>query len=157
MSERTALLVDVATGVVLALLGAWVAVQSLGLGLTDRFGPGPGFLPLFLGSGLVAGGVLMSGRALASGRASAAVELPEPSGLVQVAAALVGLILAALAFEALGFALTSAALTFFSVLFLAGRSPVRAAGVAIGAAALAYLIFDVALGLRLPTGPIPLP
>lgn len=148
---------DVATGAILVALGVAVAAESLRLGLSGQFGPGPGFLPMFLGVALIGSGGVLSGRALVGGQGSSEVELPDRAGLRQVVLAIVALTVVAVAFEPLGFPLAAALLSFFAVAVLAGRDLVMSGAIALAMATGAYLIFDLTLGLRLPTGPLPLP
>ena len=150
-------LLDAGTGAVLVAVGIAVSVESLRLGIAGQYGPGPGFLPAFLGVGLGVSGAILGGRALVTDVGSLEVEIPDRAALKQVVLANIGLLIAVLAFEPLGFPIATALLAFYCVIVLARRSVLVASVTAIAMAASSYLVFNLALGVGLPTGPLPLP
>lgn len=144
---------DLLAGLLLAGLGVFVIHQAVHLDYVNEYGPGPGFLPFWLGVGLLA---LASLLILASvfrhsGDREVASETWRPAGRVLVTWA--GLAAAIALLDRLGFILSFAIFTFVLVLVMDRRSPLTAAAVAVGIGWGFYLIFAVALRVRLPVGP----
>jgi putative tricarboxylic transport membrane protein len=121
--------------------------------------PGPGFLPLWLGIGILACGVILAVKALypalARGHAEP-IEWPERAGWVQIAIMLGGLAIALYVLEPLGFLLT-ASLFIAGLMFSLGvRSWPKLIGMPIAAAVVLHLVFVTWLGVPLPMGVLPL-
>ena len=141
-----------AATVVMLVLFAFFAYESLQLSLRDAIGPGPGFFPFWLSVlGGVLGAILLVQLKL--GRAELASELTfEKSGTRNVVSMLVGLIVATALLEPLGFGLSMLLLILFLLLALGARN-----WLAIGVTALAgsfgvyYLFYDL-LKVPLPAG-----
>ena len=133
---------------VLATTGAVFVWQAARLDLGGIDLPGPGFFPLLLGSGLIVLSVLVGiGCWRSSDRE--AVELGHRDVLIVIAA----LLLAALMFEPLGAYLTLALLAATVLVLVArARLPLAAVAAGLGLAGCWY-VFQVLLGLPLPTGP----
>lgn len=148
--EKAALL----AAVVLAGFGGFVIHGSLGLPYVSEFGPGPGFIPLWTGIGIVVcslvilfnyffrGNTGVEETAQASG-----LEIARALGAWAVFAAAIALISVA------GFGLSIALLTAFLILVLDRRPLLVAVSVALGLALGFHLVFVVALGVPLPAGP----
>lgn len=143
---------DAAVGAALAAAGVILAVMSWPIPRGEIGNPGPGFLPLVLGSALVGLGIGCALRALRGRGDAVSVSLGDRKAMVCVLA-LAG---AALAFVPIGFLPTTT--VFLATLFyVLGEIPgwKAAAFGAIAAAAL-WLAFDRALGVNLPAGLLPL-
>jgi hypothetical protein len=144
--RRTA---DFVSGAVLIAFGSFVIYEALGLPYSSEFGPGPGFLPRWVGIGIVVCSVMML----------CAYALREDTGTerIRLAARSVGawsaFVAALILLPLLGFGLSLGLLTAFLILTLDRRSPWAALAVALGLILGFHLIFVVALGVSLPLGP----
>ncbi len=141
---------QVAAGLVLLLFGlgvAWQAAAQLQLGEPLR--PGPGFYPLGLGIVLV----LLAAWRVVEARVARVDSGPVgPTVPIAPILATLGLVLTfALLLEPLGFIPTSL-LVVGLLVRVAGLSWRSSAIVAITSSILSYILFDLLLGLQLPTG-----
>jgi hypothetical protein len=137
----------------LAGLGIFILVEAFGLEYAGDFGPGPGFLPFWLGiviAGLAALLISTALRKSARPRIAVAEVSGDPARAMLSWFAIV-LTVPLLAF--LGFYAAFAILTAFLVLAMEKRPVSTALAVAVGCVLGFYLIFSVALGVRLPPGP----
>lgn len=137
---------DFWSGLALGGLGAYIIVQASRWVYLDADGPGPGFFPLWYGIAMVA---LSLGLVYSSLRASS-LETINWSGAGRAFATWAALVVAVAALKVAGFLACFAALTFFIVAVMYRRPLWIAATVAIAAAAAFYLVFPLALGLKLP-------
>lgn len=143
---------DVLAGLCLIGLGIFIIQQALQLDYINEYGPGPGFLPLWLGIGFLA---------LASSLVVMTILRPMSPAVgggswKKTTRALTtwgGLMAMTALLSRLGFILSFTLLTLFLVLVMDRRSPFTALAVGVGSAFGFYLIFAVALGLSLPPGP----
>lgn len=149
-AERTQRGVEVAVALALGALGAAIAAGAWRLPAGDGSAPGPGFAPLALGIGLALAGIAAGTKALlATPRAPADEE--EGAGRKAAFACLL-LLGAVLAFEPLGFMLTSLVFLFAGFTLLGGANWRMALPAAAVAAALLWLLFTKLLGVGLPYG-----
>jgi putative tricarboxylic transport membrane protein len=133
-----------AVGLVLAVLSATYPIGSLGQ-------PGPGFLPLGLGLLLILFSLVLLMRAVKL-QAKGEKERLFPSGVMRIAAVVVILIAAIIAFEPLGYLLTFVLLGVLLTL-VTGWMRLRGSIVfAVLAVAGIYVIFVWLLKQPLPTG-----
>ena len=141
---------DLIAGLSLIALGVFIILEAIQLDYVNEYGPGPGFLPLWLGIGLLALSVPLAVMSIS--RPSG-----EESGLWRetrrALLSWVGLTVAIALLNRLGFILSFTLLTVFLVLVMDRRSPFIALSVAVGSALGFYLIFALALRLPLPVGP----
>ena len=143
---------DLISGACLAAFGVYIAVASSRLSYVSEHGPGPGFMPLWLGIGLIV---------LALSLIAIDLARPEPkrtikSGTWPVMRTLGGWLAvmgSIILLPRLGFSLSLALLTIFLVVVLDRRSFWTALSVAFGLALSFYVVFVLALGLSLPSGP----
>jgi putative tricarboxylic transport membrane protein len=143
---------DLISGVCVAVFGVYVAVASSRLSYVSEHGPGPGFMPLWLGIGLIVLALFLIAIDLAR---------PEPkrtikSGTWPVMRTLGGWLAvmgSIILLPWLGFSLSLAMLTLFLVVVLDHRSVWTALSVAFGLALSFHVVFVRALGLSLPSGP----
>jgi putative tricarboxylic transport membrane protein len=143
---------DLVSGACLAAFGVYIAVASSRLAYVSENGPGPGFMPLWLGVGLIVLALSLIGIDLAR----PAAERIRKSGNWPVARALGGWLAVMggiIVLPRLGFSLGLALLTIFLVVVLDRRSFWTALSVAFGLALSFYVVFVLALGLSLPSGP----
>jgi putative tricarboxylic transport membrane protein len=140
---------DLISGISVAAFGLYVTVNSARLDYVSEYGPGPGFLPFWLGIGLLALAVY-----LALGNLLRPVQEPRQAeswtGVGRVLSGWSALMIAIFLLPWIGFSLTLALLTAFLILALERRSKWTGIGVGFGLAIGFYLIFVFALGLSLP-------
>ena len=146
---------DIAAGLLLAGVGIYVTRQARTMSYRDEFGPGAGFLPLWLGLLLSVLALCLVAFAL---RSSPEAPQTEPgggpgkprwrSGLAMLAwLALVAMVAT---LEALGFIASFALLSFFLVYVVERRSLLSAMTVAVAIALSFLLLFRVILPVPLP-------
>jgi putative tricarboxylic transport membrane protein len=143
---------DVVAAILLAAFGLFVIQQALQLDYLSEHGPGPGFIPFWVGLGFVLLALSLiyttwkSARALDSRKTSA-------RETAKVLATWAGLMVSVALLKIVGFFVSFALLTVFLVYLIDRRSLVTAATVGIGGAVGFYLVFHMALGLSFPRGP----
>ena len=141
---------DLWSGVALALLGVYIVAQAWQWDYSGPDGPGPGFFPLWYGVAMLA----LSGLLVASNLRRAA-QRGKPLDRRRIGRALgvwVALAVSVALFGALGFVASLALLTYFIAAVMYRKPAWTAATVAAAVAAGFYLVFDLALGLGLPSG-----
>lgn len=143
---------EIISGVVLAALGVYIVTEAARWEYLGPDGPGPGFFPIWYGIAMVALAIVlvvqnfMTKAAVADGKPVNWREM----GRVFIAWA--GFVASVMLLKVLGFILSFG---FFVLFIVAGlyRRPWRVAiSVAVGCAAGFYLVFPLALNVRLPTG-----
>ena len=144
---------DLISGIVLASFGMFVIYGALGLPYRSEFGPGPGFLPLWIGIGIVACSVAMlyacffrPNRRSEEATAFSGIEFGRAFG------AWLAFVAAIVLLPLIGFGLSLGLLTTFLIFALDRRSLWVALGVALALALGFHLVFAVALGVSLPVG-----
>ena len=144
---------DLFSGLLLIGLGIFIIQEALQLEYIADYGPGPGFLPLWLGIGFLA---LASPLVVITilRPMSPAIEGGSWKGMGRALAAWGGLMVTTALLKSVGFILSFSILTFFLVLVMDRRPLFTAVAVAAGSAFGFYLIFAVALGIALPIGPL---
>lgn len=144
---------DTWAGLFLLGLGIFIIREASGLEYIYEHGPGPGFLPLWIGIAL---------SALAAALVVKSARLPRRQGgdgksgwrkLVNPMIAWSALLAMIFLVDALGFLLSFALVAAFLVLVLDRQRFLVAIAVSLGTTSAFYLIFVYALGLRLPRGP----
>jgi putative tricarboxylic transport membrane protein len=138
------------------LLAVFVAavVTSLGYSLSDALGPGPGFFPFWLsaiGAALTVGMLAEIARGRMQIDAGARI-LPDRSAAVQAGCVLIALIVAAAAFEPLGFRLTMLAFIGGLLPALGARSWIAIASCAVVGSFGVFHVFFYWLKVPLPIG-----
>lgn len=141
---------DLLAALVLAAFGLYVVFESARLPYLSEFGPGPGFLPIWLGGGIFSLALLWIVGSLVRRER----ERPGPwSGVGRALGVWLALATGIVLLPRLGFSLSLALLTFILVRFLEHRPYGLALAVSVGVAVGFHLVFIVALGLSLPPGP----
>lgn len=143
---------EVISGVVLGALGIYIVTEAARWDYLTVEGPGPGFFPLWYGMAMVA---LAAWLVVQNFMAKGAAADGKPVNRREVGRALltwVGFVASVLLLKLLGFILSFGLFTMFVVGGLY-RRPLRVAfAVAVGCAAGFYLLFPLALEVRLPIG-----
>jgi putative tricarboxylic transport membrane protein len=135
---------DLWSGLALAGLGVYIIAQAWGWEYLGADGPGPGFFPLWYG-------IVMVGLSLVLVLYSISNETAvDWSDAGRAFAAWGAFALAAAALKWAGFLVCFAALAFFIVAVMYRRRLRVAAAVAVAATAGFYLVFPLALGVKLP-------
>jgi putative tricarboxylic transport membrane protein len=144
---------DLLAGLVLIGVGSFIIHQALRLDYVNEFGPGPGFLPFWIGAGLVSlSAILLAMTVLAPERG----RLQEQSSRAEVLrglAAWVAVMVGISLLEQLGFLASYVLLTFFLVWIMARRSAWVSLIAAAACGAVLYFLFAGLLDLPLPPGP----
>ena len=136
---------DFWSGLALAGLGAYIIGQAWSWEYLGQDGPGPGFFPIWYGIAIVGLSLVLVVSSLA-GKDTAV----DWSGAGRAFTAWGAFALAAAALKWLGFVVCFAALAFFIVAVMYRRPLKVAATVAIATTAAFYVIFPLALGVKLP-------
>ncbi len=141
---------DFWSGLALAALGAYIVNEARAWTYMGEDGPGAGFFPVWYGSiMIVLSLVLVARSALRAPVAKAALRWRELGRAFVCWLAFVACIAL---MNVLGFTVSFALLTWFIIVFMAGRRQRVAIPIAVGFAALFYLVFVVGLELSLPAG-----
>jgi putative tricarboxylic transport membrane protein len=150
---NTAVHGEILAGLFLLALGTFILLQALSLDYTSDTGPGPGFLPLWLGMVIIGLSLVLVFAVVRTSFATDIVSRESPNkpsrSLVSWFAIMIGVAL----LTTLGFYVSFGLVTVFLVLAMERRSVPVALAVAAGSALGFYLIFSLALGVSLPSGP----
>lgn len=145
--------IDLVTAFVISSFGLFVIYEASSLPYVSEFGPGPGFLPLWLGILTLVLTLLLVLNSFFSSPREKDVESRSWVGAGRALSAWLGLMGSIALLPKLGFSLSLALLTFFLIFVLDRRSPWIALNVAVALALGFHLIFSFALGVSLPSGP----
>ncbi len=135
---------DFWSGLALAALGAYIVFQASRWEYIGNDGPGPGFFPMWYGIAMLGLSLLLVGSSFNR------EEKIDWSGAGRAFATWAALVAAVAALKYAGFLVCFAALTFFVAFGMYRRPAGIAAGAALAAAAAFYVIFPLALGVKLP-------
>lgn len=135
-------------GALLLVFSGVLVQQSLQLDYYNPLGPGPGFLPLWLGALLFIVAILYIVDALRSASIDLAELLPVGDARLDIALMLLGLCLFALFVEDVGFVIAATQLTFLMTLRKFKWYYALPASVAV--AVVLLLAFQTLLGVALP-------
>jgi hypothetical protein len=141
---------DFYSGTVLALFGLYVIYSSLQLAYVSEEGPGPGFLPFWLGTGIFALALMLI---ITSQREPTLASMPQKSWSpeMRAAAAWLALMIAIFLAPFVGFAASLMLLAIYIVAGLERRPLWSALLVGAGLGVGFHLLFVTVLGLSLPT------
>jgi putative tricarboxylic transport membrane protein len=143
MNARAA---DFWSGLALAALGAYIIFQASRWEYLGADGPGPGFFPLWYGIAMVALSLGLVFQSISKGNP----EVINWSGASRAFGTWAALVVAVALLKVAGFFVCFAALTFF-IIFVMYRRPWQVAAIAaVASSAAFYVIFPLALGVRLP-------
>jgi putative tricarboxylic transport membrane protein len=135
---------DFWSGLALGGLGSYIIVQAAGWEYLGPDGPGPGFFPLWYGIAMLALSLVL---VVWSFKEEHVVDW---SGAGRAFATWLAFAVAVAALKPLGFLVCLGALTFFIVAVMYRRPLKVAAAAALGLAAGFYVIFPLALNVKLP-------
>jgi len=136
-------------------LGGAFTMGALHQGLMFKGAPGPGFLPLLTGLGLIVLSLFVLIPALAHrGQQSSEPLFPEPGSLRKLISASVALFGYGFALDYLGYTLTTFVFMFFVSRLIEPKRWPATALLALATAVLSYLLFVVLLDVQLPAGPL---
>jgi putative tricarboxylic transport membrane protein len=143
---------DFWSGLALAALGAYVVSQAMQWAYMTEDGPGAGFFPMWYGSIMVVLSLMLVGRSALRRPAAREAAPFRWHELSRAFVCWVAFVACIALMNVLGFTVSFALLTWFIIVFMAGRPQRVAIPVAVGFGALFYLIFVVGLELTLPSG-----
>jgi putative tricarboxylic transport membrane protein len=144
---------EATAGTLVAAVGLVLLINARRLDYMVEEVPGPGFLPLWLGIGILACGTILALKALRPALAPAPrIEWPERSGWIQIVVMIGGLGVGLYFLEPLGFLITASLFIAALMVSLGVRSWPKLIGVPILAAVVLHLVFVVWLGVPLPMG-----
>jgi putative tricarboxylic transport membrane protein len=135
---------DVWSGLALGGLGAYIIVAASGWEYLGQDGPGPGFFPLWYGIAISALSLLLVVSGFSKPGKIDWADAPRALATWAAFAAMCA------AFKWIGFLPAFALLTFFIVAVMYRRSLGVAATVSVALAAGFYVLFPLALGVKLP-------
>lgn len=141
---------DVASGLALAALGAFIVQQALGWDYVTPDGPGAGFFPRWYGIAMIALSLLLVARGLRAPGVTATAAGESNARVFVCWAAIVGCVLLA---KPIGFFASFALFCWFVATALFRQRQRAAITFALAAALGFWLVFDLALGVSLPQGP----
>jgi putative tricarboxylic transport membrane protein len=137
----------------MGLFGVYVTVASSRLAYVSEYGPGPGFLPLWLGIGLIGLSLYLIASNLAHPPVSTSGKSESWMAVTRVLGGWLALMFAILFLPWVGFSMSLVVLSIILILTLERRPPWTAVSVALGLGLGFYFIFVFALGVSLPPGP----
>jgi putative tricarboxylic transport membrane protein len=143
---------DVLSGAALSALGIFIILEASKWTYSGPDGPGPGFFPIWYGVGLVA----LSLWLVVAKLLRPSTDPGEPVdwwGVGRAIGTWASFTVAVALLQPLGFVLSFALLSFYMIAVVFRRGLLTAALTAVVLAAGFYLLFPVALGIQLPTGP----
>jgi putative tricarboxylic transport membrane protein len=145
---------DLASGIALAAFGACLTLAAARLNYISEDGPGPGFLPLWLG---IAVCILASCLLITNQRRRPSSERARRRAWSAEKRAIGGwlaLMSAIALFPLIGFTISLVLLTIFLIAVMEQRPVYLAALIALGLGVGFHLVFVTALGLSLPQSPL---
>ncbi len=144
----------IAAGVIF-LLGAHVVQQSTELQYWEKYGPGPGFLPFWVGISFMVFSVLHATNIVIQPRLYQGPQ-PFPTGgsALRVVALAGILVVSVFLIGILGFATSLVLLVAACLIGIERLRWWKAAAASIAVAAVCYLLFAVVVGVVFPAGPL---
>ena len=144
---------ETVAGALVTAIGVLLLVYAYKLDYMVESVPGPGFLPLWLGIGIVLTGAILTAKALRPALVdSEPIQWPQPPGWIQIGVMLGALAIALLLLEPLGFLVTAMLFMAALVFSLGLKSWPLLIAVPIVSALVLHLVFVVWLGVPLPLG-----
>jgi putative tricarboxylic transport membrane protein len=132
--------------------GTIVLLQSWELDYMAEYGPGPGFLPFWLGVGVIALGIALLAMATFRSEKSETTKLPTRHAAYQLILVCAGVFGLALLANTVGFIIYIGVLFFCLLFFVERRGWKFSLVMAIASPLALWLIFELGLDLRLPMG-----
>ena len=143
---------DQLSALVWIAIGTVVLLQSRELDYLAEYGPGPGFLPFWLGAGVIALGIALLAKATLRSEKSETTKLPTRHAAIQLILVCTGIFGLALLANTIGLIVYIGVLFFCLLFFVERRGWKFALVMAIASPLALWLIFELGLDLRLPAG-----
>jgi putative tricarboxylic transport membrane protein len=143
---------DFWSGLVLAVLGAWIVGEARGWDYMTEEGPGPGFFPMWYGSIMVALSLVLVARTVLGTAKGGAKPAPNWKEIGRALTCWAAFVACVALMNVLGFAVSFGLLTWFIIAYMARRPQREAAVIAVAGSAVFYGIFSYLLDLSLPAG-----
>jgi putative tricarboxylic transport membrane protein len=143
---------DQVSAAVWLTVGIVILLQSRELEYMEEYGPGPGFLPYWLGVLFVVLGIVLFAKATFFAENTEVIELPTGRGAYQLLLVIASIVGLALLTEAIGFIICIGLMFFFLLAFVERRGWKFALVMGIGSASVFWIVFEFGLDLRLPPG-----
>ena len=140
------------SGVVLAALGIYIVSEAWRWDYLGSDGPGPGFFPLWYGIAMIILAAALVVQNLVRKMSSAEGVPPNRREVTRVFVTWGGFVACVALLKVLGFILSFGLFTLFVVSGMYRRPLASGIAVAVGCAAGFYLVFPLALNVRLPIG-----
>ena len=137
----------------LAVFGACVTYAGSQLSYVSDVGPGPGFFPFWIGTGLLLFSCYQMILCWSARRHLSEPAQPNWHGSGRALAGWLAMALSIFLYRWTGFAASFVLLTWFFIVVLADRPALPALAIGIALALTFHLLFVVALGVSLPAGP----
>jgi len=134
------------------IVGVVVIFQSWELDYMAEYGPGPGFLPFWLGVGFISLGIALFVKAFFSGNRDETIAIPNRRATFQLLLVLAAILGLALLAEKIGFIICIGLMFFFLLAFVERQGWRFSLVMGIGSALVFWIIFELGLELRLPSG-----
>ncbi len=144
---------DFWSGIALAALGTYIVSEARRWTYVSDEGPGAGFFPLWYGGLMIVLSLVLVARSALRRPAADAAQAPiRWRDLSRAFVCWLAFVACIVLMNVLGFAVSFALLTWFIIAVMARRPQRVAIPVAVGFAALFYVIFVVGLEVSLPSG-----
>jgi hypothetical protein len=137
----------------LSALGIFILIEAVSLDYTSETGPGPGFLPHWLGITITCRSLLLIFTTIRKRPTSETIKLEPFTNSLRPLVIWIAMMVSISLLAVLGFYASFGVLAAFLVLILERRAVFTALAVALGSALGFYLIFTLLLRAPLPTGP----
>jgi len=147
---------DQISALIWMLGGAVVILQSQTLDYIAEYGPGPGFLPFWLGVLTVILGLSLLIKATFLSKKTEVIELPTRKTTYQLLLVISAIFAFVLLVEKVGFLICIGLLFFFLLFFVERKGWKFSLIMTLASPIVIWIIFEVALDLRLPRGVIDL-
>ena len=137
----------------LAAFGGYVTYTGSQLSYVADVGPGPGFFPFWIGTGLLLFSSYQTILCLSTARPQEVSATPKWSGTSRALTGWLAMAASIFLFRWTGFAASFVLLTIFFIVVIERRSFLPALAIGVALALIFHLLFVVALGVSLPSGP----
>jgi len=134
------------------IVGVVVILQSWELDYMAEYGPGPGFLPFWLGVGFIILGLALLVKATFLRNKEETIEIPTRHAFYQLLLVLATILVLVLLAETVGFIICIGLMFFFLLAFVERQGWTFSLIMGFSSALIFWLIFELGLELRLPPG-----
>jgi hypothetical protein len=134
------------------VVGIVVLVQAQSLPYMSRFGPGSGFLIVWLGIGFIAFGLLLLAQVTLRAPRKRAFTLPDAESAWRMILIMAGFFVFVYFADRLGFLFCIGLLSFFLLLVVERKGPIPSLVMAVLITAGFWAVFELGLQMRLPLG-----